>query len=83
MGNPEGGHGERKEAEYFFEELERLAEEAKQNKQPDLVVILNGLLGSMASGNIRDLTKVCGDYAEKLLTRLEHEKEQMKKRPKN
>lgn len=85
MGNPEGGSGERKDKEYFLQEIEKLANEAEKNGQQELTVILSALLGSMAMAmrSTYKLAELCADFAEKELEILNHEKEESKKRPKN
>jgi len=83
MGNPEGGHGERKDKEYFFQELEKLAAEAKANGQGEAAVVLYSLLGAMKLDKTitYQLAKACSDFSQQILDHVD--KLQQKKGPTN
>lgn len=83
MDNPEGGHGERKDKAYFFQELDRLYKEAVSNGQKDIAIVLVTLMGSIKMGNARDLVALCTKFAEDGIKILDRKKEERLKKPKN
>ena len=79
MANPEGGHGERKDKEYFSQEIDRLLNEAEANGQKEIAIVLSTLLGLMAINETHELSKFCIDLARRVIKKIN----QIKKTPKN
>lgn len=72
MKNPEGGHGEIRDTQYFMQKIERLYNEAVSSKQPDIAAVLASLRGilsleAVSAGTARELANLCADFSQQKL----------------
>ena len=57
MGNPEGGHGEKKDRAYFAQKIEDLINEAELSGEKDMAAVLAILIGSIKAKSTHELSK--------------------------
>ena len=66
MGNPEGGHPERKDEAHFLKEVDKLYEEAASNGQREIAIVLGVLKAAILKDGAEELSELCMAMAKQI-----------------